>query len=66
MIKYIAVIRKHHVGKVIPVEGHDVRCVWAEETAAGSKMIVEYSDPDIARRHMLLGLQAYSPSRRQA
>ena len=61
MIKFLAVIRRGHNGKVIPVAGHDVRRVWAEEIVNGSKVIGEYSDKDIARRHMLLALQAYSP-----
>jgi hypothetical protein len=61
MIKYISVIRPGRVGKVIPVDGHDVRRVWAEEKAAGSIVIGEYSDPDVARLHMLLGLQGHSP-----
>jgi hypothetical protein len=66
MIKYIALIRPGHNGKVIPVDGHDVRRVWAEETANGSKVIGEYSDKDIARRHMLLALEAYNPVRRKS
>jgi hypothetical protein len=66
MIKYISVVRRGHNGKVIPVDGRDVCRVWAEELANGSKMIGEYSDPDVARRHMLLALQAYSPLRKRA
>jgi hypothetical protein len=61
VIRYISVIRRNHVGKVIPVDGHDVRRVCAEETANGSRIIGEYSDKDVARRHMLLGLQAHRP-----
>lgn len=66
MIKYIVVIRPHHMGKAIAVDGHDVRRVCEQELANASKVIGEYSDKDIARRHMLLALQAYSPLRKRA
>ena len=68
MISYLAVIRQHHMGKVLRVDSSEIRRVWSQETAAGSKIIGEYSNADIARRHMLLALEAYRPwhERRQA
>jgi hypothetical protein len=66
VIKYISVIRRGHNGRVIPVDGRDVRRVWSEEQANGSRMIGEYSDKDVARKCMLLALEAYSPLRKRA
>jgi hypothetical protein len=68
MINYLAVIRQHHIGKVLRADSSDIRRVWAQETAAGSKVIGEYHNADIARRHMLPALEAYRPrqERRQA
>ena len=63
MIKYLAIIKKGHHGVVRAVDSRDVRRAWAEEEANGSKMIGEYSDKDVARRHMLLALERYSPLR---
>jgi hypothetical protein len=54
-------IRPHHIGKVLSVDGHDIRRVSAEEKVAGSIVIGEYRDPDVARRHVLLGLQGHRP-----
>jgi hypothetical protein len=62
MIKFLAVIRSGHVGKVLSVDGCDVRRVWAEETAQGTRVIGEYSDKNVARRHMLLALERFHPS----
>ena len=62
MIKYIAVIRPHHISKVLAVDGHDVRRVCEQAMAEGARVIGEYVDKDGARRHMLLALQAYRPS----
>jgi hypothetical protein len=33
MIKHLAVIRRGHNGRVIPVDGRGVRRVWAEEAS---------------------------------
>jgi hypothetical protein len=68
MIRYLAVIRQHHMGKVLKVDSSNIRQVWPHETASGSKVIGEYHNADIARRHMLLALEAYRPrsERRQA
>ena len=63
MISYLAVIRQHHIGKVLRVDSSNIRLVWSQEAAAGSKVIGEYHNADIARRHMLLALEAYSPRR---
>ena len=61
MIKHLAIIRPGHHGVVRAVDDRNVRRVWAEEEANGSKMIGEYSDKDVARKHMLLALEAYAP-----
>ena len=67
MISYLVVIRQHHIGKVLRVDSRDIRRVWShQETASGSKVIDEYGNADIARRAMLLALEAYSPERKKA
>ena len=66
MISYLVVIRQHHIGKVLRVDSRDIRRVWSQETASGSKVIGEYGNADIARRAMLLALEAYSPERKKA
>jgi hypothetical protein len=48
--------------KVLSADGCDVRRVWAEETAQGTRVIGEYSDKNVVRRHMLLALERFRPS----
>jgi len=63
VIKHLAIIKPGHRGIVRAVDDRDVRRSWAEEEANGSKVIGEYSDKDVARKHMLLALEAYAPRR---
>ena len=70
MIRYLAVIRPNHNGKVIAVDSHEIPSISALEVEEGSKVLGAYDNPDIARKFMLLGLQTHrprpSPRRRRA
>jgi hypothetical protein len=68
MIKYIAIITTTGRGKVLNVPGFETRSTWAKEKAAGSIVLGEFSDKDVARRAMLLGVQGWRPmfERKQA
>lgn len=63
MIKYLAVIRRGHVGTVIAVDSHEVPSISALEVEEGSKILGAYDNQDIARKFMLMGLQAHAPRR---
>ena len=54
LTKYIVVITKTGHGKILDVVG-DVRHVWAAETAAGSKILGEFSDLEDANRVLRVG-----------
>jgi hypothetical protein len=70
MIRFLAVLkndRDNIVPVVIPVSGSEVYSTAMLEKAKGSKIIGDFSDPDVARRAATLGLKGWRlPSTKKA
>jgi hypothetical protein len=58
---HLAIIRRGNNGIVLDVAAGEVSKVVAKEKAAGSIILGGHTDPILARKEMLMGLQGYRP-----
>jgi hypothetical protein len=61
MTRYLVVIHRHKMGRVLTVAAGDIPRLVATEKANGAVVVGEYSDPRTARRAMLLAIQGLIP-----
>lgn len=61
MTRYLVVIRRHQIGKVLMVAASEIPRVVAREKANGAVIVGEYTDRGTARSAMLLAIQGLLP-----